>query len=111
MEGQQRNPERPADAAQGQVNIVVTQRIHPGKEAEYETLLREMEAATVANDKGCPRYEWYRSETPQTYILLERWTDRAAVQAHLSAPHMIAIRERIQPLVPERFGAVRLAKL
>jgi len=103
--------QQPADAGQGEVNIVVTQRVLPGKEGEYEALLHEMEAATVANDKSCLRYEWYRSETPQTYILLERWTNRAAVQAHLAAPHMVAIREKIQGLVPEKFTFVRLTKL
>ncbi len=103
--------QQPADAGQGEVNIVVTQLVLPGKESECEALLREVEAATVANDKGCLRYEWYRSETPQTYILLERWTDRTAVQAHLAAPHMLAIREKIQRLVPETFKFVRLTKL
>lgn len=48
--------QQPADVDQSEVNIVVTQRVLPGKEGEYETLLREMEAATVANDKGCLRY-------------------------------------------------------
>ena len=95
----------------GELNIVVTQRIHPGKEAEYEALIRQMEAATLANDKGCLRYEWYRAEEAQTYILIERWTDQAAVRAHLQALHMIAIREKIEPLVPEKFTALRLAKL
>ena len=94
-----------------ELDIVVTQRVHPGKEAEYEALLREMEAATIANDEGCLRYEWYRADTPQTYILIERWTTRAAVQAHLQAPHMVAIRQRIEPLVPEKFSFVRLTKV
>jgi len=85
-----------------ELNIVVTQKIYPGKEVEHDAILQEMEAATIANDKGCLRYEWYRTEQPQTYILLERWTDRAAVQAHLRAPHMVAIRQRIGPLEPLR---------
>jgi quinol monooxygenase YgiN len=103
--------QQPANVGQDEVNIVVTQRVLPGKEGEYETLLREMEAATVANDKGCLRYEWYRSETPQTYVLLERWTNGAAVQAHLAAPHMVAIRGKMRGLVPEKFTFVRLTKL
>jgi quinol monooxygenase YgiN len=94
-----------------ELNIVVTQKIHAGKEIEFETLLQEMEAMTIANDKGCLRYEWYRAEQPQTYILLERWTDRAAVQAHLQAPHMVAIMQKIEPLVPGKFTFERLAKI
>jgi quinol monooxygenase YgiN len=94
-----------------EINVVVTQRIHPGREAEFEALLRELEASTVANDAGCLRYEWYRAEAPQTYILLERWTDLAAVQAHFKAPHMVAIGEKYQSLVPEKFTFVRLSKV
>jgi|SRR6516164_3371047 len=104
--------QRTEDTGTGEVNFLVTQHVvDPGKEAEFEALLREMEAATVANDKGCLRFEWYRAETPQTYILVERWTDLAAVQAHLKAPHMVAIREKTRPLVPGQSKFVRLTKL
>ena len=94
-----------------ELNIVVTLRVHAGREADAEALLREMEAATVAHDEGCLRYEWYRAETPQTYILLERWTGQAAVSAHLQAPHMAAIFKKMQPLLPEPFTPLRLTKL
>lgn len=94
-----------------ELNIVVTLRVHAGKETEAEALLREMEAATVANDAGCLRYEWYRSQTPQTYILIERWTDESAVQAHLRAPHMAEIFPKISPLMPEPFTPTPLTKL
>jgi quinol monooxygenase YgiN len=94
-----------------ELNIVVTLRVHPGKEAEAEALLREMEAATVAHDEGCLRYEWYRAQTPQTYFLLERWAGDAAVQAHLKSPHMAAIFQKIGPLMPEPFAAAPLTKL
>ena len=93
------------------LDIVVTLRVHAGREADAEALLREMEAATVAHDKGCLRYEWYRAETPQTYILLERWTDPAAVRAHLQAPHMTASFERMKSMLPGPFTPVVLAKL
>jgi len=95
----------------GELNIVVTLRVRVGKEAEAEPLLCEMEAATLANDKGCLRYEWYRAEAPQTYILVERWTGEAAVQAHLKAPHMAEIFQKIGPLMPEPFTATPLTKL
>lgn len=94
-----------------ELDIVVTLRVHAGKEAEAEALLREMEAATAANDEGCLRYEWYRAQTPQTYVLLERWAGEAAVQAHLKAPHMAAIFQKIGPLMPEPFTPTPLTKL
>ncbi|HEV2549913.1 MAG TPA: putative quinol monooxygenase [Stellaceae bacterium] len=92
-------------------DVVVTQRVKPGKEQEFEALVRQLEANTLANDKGCLRYEWYRAETPQTYILVERWTDQAAAQTHLKAEHVTALLSRIRECVPEPFSFTRLTRL
>ena len=95
----------------GEFDCVVSLRIHPGKEAEAEALLHEMEAATLANDEGCLRYEWYRSAEAERYVLLERWTDMDAVHAHLEAPHMAATFAKLQPLVAEPFTSQVVEKL
>ena len=94
-----------------EVNVVVTQKVKPGIEAQVEALLREMAAETLAKDAGCLRYEWYRGAAPQTYVLIERWTDGAAVQAHLRAPHMAAIFEKLGPLTAEPYTSEPLARL
>lgn len=93
------------------IDVVVTQRVHPGMEQAFEQLAGELTANTLAKDKGCLRYEWYRSETPHTYILIERWADVAAVQAHLSAEHMALLKPRLQECVPEPFSVNRLTQL
>jgi len=93
------------------IDIVCTQRIKPGMEERAENLLREAEQQTLANDKGCERYEWYRAEEPGTYILIERWTDIAAARAHLATPHMTSILKELAGLAPERFTIKRLARL
>jgi quinol monooxygenase YgiN len=93
------------------MDIVVTQRVNPGKEKEFEALARQLEASTVANDKGCLRYEWYCSTSPQTYILIERWTDEAAVQAHMKADHFTGLLPKLRECVPEPFSAMRLTRL
>lgn len=41
-------------------------------EATFEALARELTANTMSQDKGCLRYEWYRADAPQTYVLVER---------------------------------------
>jgi quinol monooxygenase YgiN len=92
-------------------DCVVTQRINPGREAEFEALLRQLEASTLASDQGCLRYEWYRAELPQTYTLLERWTDRSAAEAHLRAPHFLALLPKLRDCATEWFTIVRLARL
>jgi len=93
------------------IDIVVTQRIQPGMEAEAEVLFREVEAATLAKDKGCLRYEWYRAEEPGTYILLERWSDREAIQAHFKSEHMAQLLPKLASCAVEKFTSVRLSRL
>jgi quinol monooxygenase YgiN len=100
-----------AQDAKSELNGVATLRIQPGKEEQVEAILRDLQATTLANDRGCIRYEWYRASTPQTYILLERWTDQAASQQHLNAPHVVSAVEKLLPLVLAQPQAVRLTKL
>lgn len=93
------------------INVVVTQRVNAGMEEAFEAIARELTANTLSQDKGCLRYEWYRAEAPQTYILIERWTDQAAVQAHLKANHFATIMPKIMACVPEKFSAIRLTRI
>jgi quinol monooxygenase YgiN len=93
------------------IDIIATQRVNIGMEAAFEALARELTANTLSQDKGCLRYEWYRADAPQTYILVERWADQAAVQAHLSAGHLAAIMPRLRDCVPEKFSFMRLTRI
>jgi quinol monooxygenase YgiN len=97
----------------GEFNFIVTLRVYAGKEEEVAAILREMQAATLANEKSCLRYECYRASTPQTYVVLERWTDLSAAQEHLKAPHIVSAVEKLLPLVPggEIPAAVRIRRL
>jgi quinol monooxygenase YgiN len=91
--------------------VVVTQRVNAGKEEAFEAIARQVTANTLSKDAGCLRYEWYRADAPQTYILIERWTDQAAVQAHLKAEHFTALMPKIRDCVPEKFSAMRLTRI
>jgi quinol monooxygenase YgiN len=93
------------------IDVVVTQRVNAGMEEAFEAIAREITSNTLSRDKGCLRYEWYRADAPQTYILIERWTDQAAVQAHLNADHFAALMPKIRDCVPEKFSAMRLTRV
>jgi quinol monooxygenase YgiN len=93
------------------IDLVVTQRVKPGMEQAFEALARQFQANTLALDEGCLRYEWYKSAEPHTYILIERWTELAAAQAHLKADHMTALWPRFEECTPEKFSIMRLIRL
>jgi quinol monooxygenase YgiN len=93
------------------IDVIVTQRVNAGMEEAFEVIARQITSNTLSQDKGCLRYEWYRAEAPQTFILIERWTDQAAVQAHLSADHLAALMPKLRDCVPEKFSAMRLRRV
>jgi quinol monooxygenase YgiN len=93
------------------IDVVVTQRVNAGMEEAFEAIAREITSSTLSRDKGCLRYEWYRADAPQTYILIERWTDQAGVQAHLNADHFAALMPKMRDCVPEKFSAMRLTRV
>ena len=93
------------------IDLIVTQRVIPGMEQAFERITRELTENTLAKDEGCLRYEWYRAEVPHTFILLERWTDIAAVQAHLAAEHMTLLKPKYQGCASEKFSVARLSRL
>ena len=82
------------------LDMVVTQRVNAGMEEAFEAIARQLTLNTLSQDKGCLRYEWFRADAPQTYILIERWTDQPAV-----------LMPKIAECVPEKFSVMRLTRI
>lgn len=56
--------------------------------------------AETRKENGCVSYEYVQStDDPDTLIVVERWTTREALAAHLLAPHLKLWREDRKPLV------------
>ncbi|MGB6449375.1 MAG: antibiotic biosynthesis monooxygenase family protein [Steroidobacteraceae bacterium] len=62
--------------------FVVQFKVKPGQNAAFEAAFRRMEAKVGANEPGNLSYELYRNGQPQTYVIIERYKDLAAVAAH-----------------------------
>jgi quinol monooxygenase YgiN len=62
--------------------FVVTFKVKPGKNAAFEEIFRGMEMKVRDNEPGNLSYDLYRTGQPQTYVIVERYRDPAAVAAH-----------------------------
>ncbi len=86
---------------------------HPreGSEAEVESLLSSLVAPSRA-EPGCLDYDLYRErlEGPR-FVLVERYRDQDAVEAHRRSSHYLAYRSRIFDLVDQPIDAVLLDPL
>ncbi len=82
------------------VAVVATLTIAEGKNAEFEAAATEMMAAVSGNEPGNEFYSFGQSrEDPQQYRVLERYVDKAALEAHGAADHFKAFGAKIGPLL------------
>ncbi len=64
------------------VRLVVTLTAAPGKGAELAQVFRAR-CAEVAQEPGCEQFEVFQSALdPDKLVLLELWTDQAALDVH-----------------------------
>ena len=73
----------------------VTYRCAPNKAAEFVMDLKKSGVQNlVRQEDGCLQYDYHLScEFPDTVVLVERWRDAAALEAHMNQPHMEQINE------------------
>ena len=81
------------------IYVIATIRAQPGKAAALIAGARSCIAATRKED-GCISYEYVQStDDPDTLMVVERWTTRDALGAHLETQHLKTWREDRKPLV------------
>jgi quinol monooxygenase YgiN len=81
------------------IYVLATIKASPGKAAALITAAQPCIAATRLED-GCISYDYVQDTAdPDIVIVIERWTNREALEAHLHAPHLKEWREARKPLV------------
>jgi quinol monooxygenase YgiN len=56
-------------------------RVLPGKREEFVTVAIALAEAT-SDESGTLRYDWYSSEDPTVFVVIEEYTDPGAALAH-----------------------------
>lgn len=74
-------------------------------QADRVAAMRELLDALVAPTRaetGCIEYAFFQdAEYPTHFISIERWTNAAAVAAHMETPHVRAAFAAVGPLLAE----------
>lgn len=90
------------------IHVIATIQAAPGRRAE---LLREFRVLLpqVRAELGCIEYgptidlatqiAAQPPPRPDVVVMIEKWQDLAALEAHLAAPHMTAFRAKVKDLV------------
>ncbi len=71
----------------GEVRVIAAARVRADARAGFAALVPAFVAVTQ-REEGCILYDIFGSVTdPCAFVAVERWTHRAAAEAHLAAPH------------------------
>lgn len=80
------------------VSAIITPK--PGMEDTVKAAILD-NIPTVRQENGCIRYDLHEKKSaPGTvFMFYEIWADRAALDAHAKAPHMLAYRTKVKDLL------------
>jgi quinol monooxygenase YgiN len=71
-----------------------------GKEKEFEVLFNQLKAQVRLNEPGNEYYDLYQShDEPGSYVVMERYRDQAALDAHDKSPHGALFFPKIRALL------------
>jgi quinol monooxygenase YgiN len=69
--------------------------VKAGREAEFESIITALAAASNANEPGIRFYQGFRSGTAGEYFMVESFSDLAALKAHTASEHFLAHRTKL----------------
>lgn len=90
------------------IHVVATLRVDPAQREAFLAIFAEL-APTVLAEAGCIEYGATIDSTPSieaqtnvgndAVVVIEKWESTAALEAHLTAPHMDAFREKTSDML------------
>lgn len=82
--------------------VIATVHVHPERAGEYEAACSELMPALQAADPGILFYTAGKCrETPDTYRVVEAYTDQAAMNRHVGSEGLKAAFARLQPCIAD----------
>ncbi|MEM6535703.1 MAG: putative quinol monooxygenase [Pseudomonadota bacterium] len=85
------------------IGLVVTLKVQPGKEAEFEAVMKDAMAKVKANEPGVMIYQLFKSQSEDgTYVMMEQYSSKEALDAHGKTPHMAEMITNMGPCLDGR---------
>ena len=71
------------------ITVTATQKVRPGREAELDKLMAKLTADITANEPGCLRFDYVRSDADASRRLVyEQYRDAIAFEYHKTTPYL-----------------------
>lgn len=77
--------------------------VEPGKAAAFQEIFTRLIPKVLTED-GCIAYEMKvdyetRGSEPERFVIVERWENKAALDAHSAGPYIAAFREEVGAMI------------
>src|SRR5947209_3688627 len=83
----------------GELTVIAKAKSKPGLEKNLEQELRAVVNSTHL-EAGCLKYALHRSVDDSTsFVVVERWSSKAALDAHFAQPYVQTLLQRLQSLL------------
>jgi quinol monooxygenase YgiN len=83
------------------ISVIAVLKAKTGMEDQMRAQARSMAEASLA-EPGCLSYRNYVDpDDPRSWVVVEEWTDREALEAHLTSPHLARSLELSSALLAE----------
>ena len=69
------------------IGVVAKLTIKPGTSADFEATMKALQMKVRSDEPGNKLYALYKTDDVNVYVMLERYDDQAALDAHRAAPH------------------------
>jgi autoinducer 2-degrading protein len=73
------------------ITFVSRMTVKPGKEADFERIVRALTADVIRNEKDVIYFEFFKLREPRRYAVLESFPDEASEQAHMQSPWLAKV--------------------
>ncbi len=68
------------------IGLIATIKIKEGTAADFEAVANQLVEKVRATEEGCVHYDLYKQDDT-TYVFLERYADKAALDIHRNTEH------------------------
>ena len=69
------------------LGVIAKLTIQPGTNADFEATMQALQAKVRADEPGNKLYSLHKTADANVYVMMERYDDQAAREAHRAAPH------------------------
>lgn len=91
----------PTDDRRELLTVIANMRAKPGKEQELRAALEALVEPTTRED-GYVNYDLHQAvDDPAVFYFYENWESGAALDAHLSTPHLEQFKTQLDDLLAE----------